>query len=143
MSGYLLDSNAYFRLAKSFHPLLGGPFSPQQIVLNVLAEVDREHSHSPRLDSKFAWVTQEEYVRNRRANLLTVRGVEADNVKHAAWFIRDWVRASRQLFRERNATQRHPRRRIVQYLLTRMPSASPWLPMTKEWKLPQRSSRSN
>lgn len=108
MTCCLLDSNAYFRLAKSFHPLLGGPFGSQHIQLKVLADVDREHSRNPRLDSKFAWVTEAQYAQNRKANVRAARGDDADNVKHATWFIREWVRDSRALFSDQKATPPSP-----------------------------------
>lgn len=108
MSCHLLDSNAYFRLAKSFHPLLGGPFGPQKLVLQVLAEVDREYSRNPKLDSKFSWVSQAQYAHNRKSNLLVATGDEAENIKHAGWFIRDWRRDSRKLFQENRATPPSP-----------------------------------
>lgn len=108
MSRHLLDSNAYFRLAKSFHPLLGGPFGPQEIVLQVLAEVDREFSRNPKLNSKFSWVAEAQYAHNRKANLLEAGGDDADSIKHATWFIRDWCRDNRKLFQDNRATLPSP-----------------------------------
>lgn len=105
---HLLDSNAYFRLAKSFDPLLGGPFGPQEIVLKVLADVDREFSRNPKLDSKFSWVSQAQYAHNRKANLLAASGDAAENIKHAGWFIRDWCRDNRKLFLEHRTTPPSP-----------------------------------
>ncbi len=108
MNRHLLDSNAYFRLAKSFHPLLGGPFGPREIVLQVLAEVDREFSQNPKLDSKFSWVAESQYAQNRRSNLLAAESDDADNIKHASWFIRDWCKGNRNLFQQNRATAPSP-----------------------------------
>jgi hypothetical protein len=101
----LLDSNAYFRLAKSFHPLLGGPYGEDKIVLKVLEDVDIEFSKSPRLDSKFSWVSEAEYTANRKNNLLPVVGNKADDIRHASIFIREWGRDQAGEFRSRNITQ--------------------------------------
>ncbi len=108
MIGYLLDSNVYFRLAKSFHPLLGGPFGPQKLQLQVLTDVDREFSQNPKLDSKFSWVSETQYASNRKSNLLVAAGDDAENIKHAGWFIRDWCRDNRTLFLEHRATAPSP-----------------------------------
>lgn len=105
---YLLDSNAYFRLAKSFHPLLGGPFGPQEIVLHVLADVDREFSQNPKLDSKFSWVAELQFAQNRKSNLLAAQGDAVDNIKHAGLFIREWCKENRNLFQEKRATVPSP-----------------------------------
>lgn len=101
----LLDSNAYFRLAKSFHPLLGGPYGTDKIVLKVLEDVDIEFSKNPRLDSKFSWVSEVEYAANRKNNLLPATGNKADDIRHASIFIREWGRDQGAEFRSRNITQ--------------------------------------
>jgi hypothetical protein len=101
----LLDSNAYFRLAKSFHPLLGGPYGTDKIVLQVLKDVDIEFSKNPRLDSKFSWVSEAQYTANRKNNLLPISGNKADDIHHASIFICEWSRDQGVEFRSRNITQ--------------------------------------
>jgi hypothetical protein len=65
----LLDSNSYFRLAKSIHPLLFEPFGEEDHCLYVLSEMEKEWNRSTRLQTKFAWVDEEEYRDNRDKNL--------------------------------------------------------------------------
>ena len=65
----LLDSNAYLRIADSFHPLLGESFGEEGYVLYLIPEFQKEFNKSQRLKNKFGWVNQPEYVENR-SNLL-------------------------------------------------------------------------
>lgn len=62
----LLDSNAYFRLAQSIHPLLHGSFgTAPRYTLCVLEELDDEYRTSSRLKNKFEWVGDAEYAQDR------------------------------------------------------------------------------
>ena len=71
----LLDSNAYFRLGNSIRPLLQQAFgSSPQYSLFVLAELDDEYATSPRLRSKFNWVSESEYRTDRKARRYDLRG---------------------------------------------------------------------
>ena len=54
----LLDSNAYLRLANSFHPLLNEPFGKDRYALYLIPEFQKEFDKSPRLANKFGWVNQ-------------------------------------------------------------------------------------
>jgi len=69
----LLDSNAYLRLANSFHPLLHESFGKQSYVLYVIPEFQKEFDKSPRLKNKFGWVNQPEYVENRKRRIRITR----------------------------------------------------------------------
>ena len=69
-SKILLDSNSYFRLARSIHPLLDIVFGEQQYCLYVLQELDDEYDKSPVLKNKFNWVNDEKYFQNRRKRLV-------------------------------------------------------------------------
>ena len=62
----LLDSNAYLRLANSFHPLLNESFGKDKYTLHLIPEFQKEFDKNPRLENKFGWVNQPEYVENRR-----------------------------------------------------------------------------
>ena len=62
----LLDSNAYLRLANSFHPLLNKSFGQDNYTLHLIPEFQKEFDKNPRLKNKFGWVNQPEYVENRR-----------------------------------------------------------------------------
>jgi len=68
-SKILLDSNSYFRLAKSLHPLLDVVFGNDNYCLYVLRELDREYDKSPVLRRKFNWVNDDEYFDNRKKRL--------------------------------------------------------------------------
>ena len=58
----LLDSCAYFRLARSIHPLLAGTFGPAPpYSLFVFAALDDEYLTNSRLRNKFEWVNETEY----------------------------------------------------------------------------------
>lgn len=65
----LLDSNSYFRLAKSIHPLLFSTFGKKEYCLYVLVELEKEWNRSSRLQSKFSWVNEPEYQENRTKHL--------------------------------------------------------------------------
>ncbi|WP_263080114.1 DNA-binding protein [Endozoicomonas sp. Mp262] len=65
-SKVLVDSNSYFRLAKSIHPLLFQTFGEDEYCLYVLPELDNELGKSRRLKSKFAWASDDEYIENRK-----------------------------------------------------------------------------
>jgi len=71
----LLDSNAYFRLALSIHPLLQVCFGEDtQFSLFVLPELDDEYRTSVRLRHKFMWVAEQQYVQDRRAKRYELKG---------------------------------------------------------------------
>lgn len=71
----LLDSNAYFRLARSIRPLLANTFGPPPpYSLFVLAELDNEYLSSSRLQSKFEWVNEREYKTDREAKRFSCKG---------------------------------------------------------------------
>ncbi len=72
-SKILIDSNTYFRLAKSIHPLLDVVFCEQNYCLYVLKELDDEFNRNKRLKTMFAWVNEEEYAANRRKRLTISR----------------------------------------------------------------------
>jgi hypothetical protein len=60
----LLDSNAYLRLANSFHPLLHESFGKENYTLHLIPEFQKEFDKSPRLKNKFGWVNQPEYIKD-------------------------------------------------------------------------------
>lgn len=62
----LLDSNSYFRLAKSIHPLLFQTFGEPRYCLYVLPELQDEYDRQPRLKAKFPWVDEPDFRANRQ-----------------------------------------------------------------------------
>jgi len=86
-SKILLDSNSYFRLARSIHPLLDTVFGENNHCLYVLRELDDEFDRNRRLKNKFAWVAEEEYVANRSKHLTLSRKDRRD-IKLGVEFLR-------------------------------------------------------
>ena len=87
---FILDSNVYFRLAISIHPLLGQTFGSskdERYVLRVIAQLDAEYSRSARLQHKFQWVGNPKYKENRMAEQLKVAGKQKALVEQARSFI--------------------------------------------------------
>lgn len=74
----LLDTNAYLRLAKSIHPLLGKEFGKENFALYIHKEIEIELNRSSRLQSKFNWIGQEEYKENRKKKLIIKKTKQAD-----------------------------------------------------------------
>lgn len=74
----LLDSNAYFRLAKDIHPLLFRPFGDESHCLYVLKDLQDEYDRSRRLQSKFPWVDDADYKTNRSKPLTLSRKQKSD-----------------------------------------------------------------
>ncbi len=85
---FLLDTNSYFRLAKSIHPLLGTNFGPDPCCLFVLKELDKEFEKNVRLQNKFSWVGEAEYKTDRAAQISLSRDEQKD-VQIAIGFIRN------------------------------------------------------
>lgn len=65
----LLDSNSYFRLAQNIHPLLFQSFGTEAYTLYVHSDLMAEFKRSGRLRNKFEWVSQPEFVENRKRSL--------------------------------------------------------------------------
>lgn len=86
---YILDSNAYFRLAYSLHPLLGQPFgkSNERYVLRVIAQLDTEYNRSTRLQHKFHWVKDKKFTANRQAEQLNVARKQSREAEQARSYI--------------------------------------------------------
>lgn len=87
-SKILLDSNTYFRLAKSIHPLLFAPFGKESYCLYVVKELDDEYRRSSRLRTKFGWVDDAEFRENRKQRLTlskSQRDRELQTVNEFLW----------------------------------------------------------
>ena len=68
-SKILIDSNVYFRLAQSIHPLLQVEFGKEKYCLYVIKGLQEEYEKNPRLKNKFSWVNEPEYKKNRACGL--------------------------------------------------------------------------
>jgi hypothetical protein len=89
----LLDSCAYFRLARSIRPLLAGTFGPAPpYSLFVLAELDGEYVRSQRLRSKFEWVIASEYREDREKKRYECKGKLAKDVDTAFSYLAAYAR---------------------------------------------------
>lgn len=62
---FILDTNAYLRIADSFHPLISTIFGSPPCKLRVVPDLDRELKRNPRLASKFHWASSEIYAHDR------------------------------------------------------------------------------
>lgn len=89
----LLDSNCYFRLAKSLHPLLCHEFGAERYCLYVLPELDQEYARQPRLQTKFPWVQDPEFRHNRQARPQLSRKQQKE-IKTAFDFLWDHVQTA-------------------------------------------------
>ena len=90
----LLDSNAYFRLAPSIRPLLERCFGTgPEYSLFVLAELDDEYRTNVRLQHKFAWVAELEFVRDRRAKRYQLQGQKRTEALNAFSFLDHYATA--------------------------------------------------
>jgi hypothetical protein len=87
----LVDSNAYFRLAQSIHPLLNVEFGDRRYCLYCLKALQDEYNKSSRLKNAFSWVNDPEYVKNR-SHLLKITREEKLEIRRAYEFILDYVR---------------------------------------------------
>ncbi|MDP9687202.1 UNVERIFIED_ORG: hypothetical protein J2W82_000857 [Pseudomonas mohnii] len=63
-SKILVDTNVYLRLAKTVRPLLFVIFGESEYCLYILPELNEELK-SNKLQSKFGWVSEEEFLENR------------------------------------------------------------------------------
>jgi len=90
-NSYLADSNSYFRLAKSLHPLLCNPFGKKNHCIFILRECDEEYSNSLSLQNKFSWVKSDEFSNNRKKGLLRTSSYD-DAIENNIKFIKLYAR---------------------------------------------------
>jgi hypothetical protein len=83
MAGHiiLLDSNAYLRIANSFHPLLHDDFGDKCFVLYLIPEFQKEFNKNPRLKNKFGWVNKPEYIENRKTHRLRKTREQSEQIE--------------------------------------------------------------
>ncbi len=91
----LLDSNAYFRLARTVHPLLAGTFSTNPAYsLYVLADLDDEYLTSSKLKNKFEWVNDPEYKKDRKVKRYQSKGKKKLPVENAFSFLAAYAKSN-------------------------------------------------
>lgn len=61
----LVDSCSYFRLARNIHPLLSIAFGKAEYTLYAHDALTKEFSRQGRLENKFDWFRERDYVENR------------------------------------------------------------------------------
>ena len=88
----LLDSCTYFRLGRSFRPMLTRLDGDPEYVLKVIAELDREFAKNPRLQTKFWWARGAEHAEERASNRYTPSGRKAKDADIAFSFISQHVK---------------------------------------------------
>ena len=89
----LVDTNVYFRLAQSIHPLLKEEFGAEQYCLYVVKELQQEFNKNPRLRNKYPWVNKPEYAENRSCRLQISRK-EGKEIGEVFEFIFDHARTT-------------------------------------------------
>lgn len=91
----LLDSCAYFRLARSIRPLLAPTFGPPPpYSLFVLAALDDEYLTSSRLRHKFEWVNTEEYKNDRQNKRYACRGKNTKDADNAFSYLAAYAKTN-------------------------------------------------
>ncbi len=78
-SKLLVDTNAYLRLARTIHPLLGAPFCPGDCCAYILPECNQELNR-PRLQTRFTWVNEPQY-QNNRVRPLTIVAQQRESIE--------------------------------------------------------------
>jgi len=89
----LIDSNVYFRLAQTIHPLLQIEFGKERHCLYVIKELQTEYNKSPRLKSMFYWVNEPEYKKNRACEL-NISRKNKQTITQVYDFIKDYAKDS-------------------------------------------------
>jgi len=84
----IIDSNCYFRLAKSIHPLLNNPFGKKKYHLYILKNLQIEYKKSSRLKNKFIWFYEREFISDRNNNIFP----EDESNNNAVHEHTKWVR---------------------------------------------------
>jgi hypothetical protein len=87
----LVDSCSYFRLAQNIHPLLKIPFCEEKHVLGVIKELNQEYKQNPKLKHKFFWVSQAEYIENRK-RCFTLKEKLKSDINNTFYFLRETAR---------------------------------------------------
>lgn len=65
----LLDTCIYLRLAIHLHPLLGTPFGRHNYRCFLHKDFMNEYTYNERLEKKFGWVNDKDYVDNRKKRI--------------------------------------------------------------------------
>lgn len=89
----LIDSNVYFRLAQTIHPLLQIEFGKERHCLYMIKELQTEYNKSPRLKSMFYWVNEPEYKKNRACEL-NISRKNKQAITQVYDFIKDYAKDS-------------------------------------------------
>ncbi len=82
----LLDTNTYLRLGNSIRPLLNDPFGENKYSLFIHKELQLELDRSSRIQNKFYWINEEEYVHERK-NVISSSKKEKAEIDNAYDFI--------------------------------------------------------
>ena len=88
---FLLDTNAYLRIADSFYPLISTIFGSPPCKLRVVPDLDRELKRNPRLTSKFHWASSEMYAQDR-GHYLRVSHENREEIETNLEYIRETAR---------------------------------------------------
>ena len=84
----LIDSNVYFRLAQTVHPLLGREFGSQRYCLYLIDGFEAEYFKNSRLKTSFAWVQYQQFSANRGQKIQRSRK-ESQECKFNVEYLKD------------------------------------------------------
>lgn len=87
----IVDSNSYFRLAQNIHPFLCQPFGKEQYTLYIHADLTEEIHISPRLQTRFDWVHQQDYRDNRKRSI-TLSKAQKKEIENTYEFLWDYMK---------------------------------------------------
>jgi hypothetical protein len=90
----LLDTNAYLRLAKRIHPLLGIAFGQKQYVLTILKQVEDEVRKNPRLKANYPWFSNADLTAERISKQVRLSAAERQQIEAATSVLRAHVLAN-------------------------------------------------
>lgn len=92
----LLDSCAYFRLARTIRPLLAVTFGhPPPFSLFVLEVLDKEYLSNSRLRNKFEWLNQDEFREDRLRKRYNCKGKWASEAELAFSYLDAYAKSNK------------------------------------------------
>ncbi|MFA7288562.1 MAG: hypothetical protein WC055_06740 [Melioribacteraceae bacterium] len=75
----IIDSNSYLRIARELHPLLGHDMGTIPYNLKIHSNFEEEYNKNSRLLNTFPWVNADEYLSNRKSNIIEYLGQNTGN----------------------------------------------------------------
>lgn len=99
MTLVLLDTNAYLRLAKRIHPLLGQKFGQKDYVLTILRQVEDEVHRNPKLKYYYPWFDDPTIANERLAKQVRLTSDEKARIEAASSIFRAHVLSNISIYK--------------------------------------------